>query len=332
MPYASAQLEPQLSYGGVSPPEGDITNLFTFSVTFTDVTNTPPSSVNVNIDGVSYPMDADDDLDLNFSDGKIYTYSTRLNLGTHTYIFSATSGNLTIYYPPNGLPLSGPTVTDAGLQDYAQCCTGFTIALIATVIIFVAVAVLIGIYLFKKKKTSANFQNANPSSFPNTPSNPSYPYPTQYNQNINQNLNPQYYAQNPNPQVTQQPQIHTQPQTQTQSSTSASPPSTTQISTTQIQTQPTTTLTQTSTSQPQISSKPAPTTQESTAQESKPKIDAKPITSSAKRETSKKKTECFMCRGDIWPGDMVVSCRCGKDFHESCADAVGECPACGKKV
>ncbi|MEM2900322.1 MAG: hypothetical protein QXT63_05975, partial [Thermoplasmata archaeon] len=316
-PSASAQIEPQLSFGGVSPPEGDITNLFTFSVTFTDFTNTPPNSVTVHIDGIAYIMGPEDDLDTNYSDGKIYSYSTRLNVGTHTYMFSATSGNLTIHYPPNGLPISGPTVTDAGLQNYAQCCAGFTYALIATVIIIVVVFILIGIYLFKKKNLKENLQTNYTSSYQyqnQYPSPYNQPYSQHYNPNPNQTIpQPQTPSLNTiqtqaTTQIAGQPTTHTTIQANTQTIQATIPQSQTTSPHISTQSSQPNTTTQPNITQPNISHTQTPS-------QDKPKIDAKPVSSSAKREICKKKTECFMCRGDIWPNDMVVSCRCGKDFH-----------------
>jgi len=41
---------------------------------------------------------------------------------------------------------------------------------------------------------------------------------------------------------------------------------------------------------------------------------------------------CQICFGNVKPGDTVYRCSCGKTFHTSCADRVGECPLCEKEI
>ncbi len=281
---AHAQSYSSLSFGSVTPPSSDLTNMFTYSVTYTDTNDTPPLTVTVSIDGIAYNMQAENDTDVNYLDGKTYTYSTMLTIGTHTYMFTATTTNGTVSYPPNGLPMSGPTVTDGGIASYTACCTGVTIATGLAIVLGAVVLVLVGIYLLKRKKGAQNLQ------------------PNQQGQIAQIGQYGQY--QQPYGQYPQQPQQQ-----------GPNPPPQDYNAYAPNAGQPTQPIAQQTQLAQQITLEPK----------------AQP-TSSSKREKCQNKSECFMCRGDIWPGDMMVSCRCGKDFHDSCASAVGECPACGKKV
>lgn len=46
----------------------------------------------------------------------------------------------------------------------------------------------------------------------------------------------------------------------------------------------------------------------------------------------KGQTKCDICLGLIKPGLPSVICGCGKQFHNSCAMRVVECPICGKQL
>jgi len=39
--------------------------------------------------------------------------------------------------------------------------------------------------------------------------------------------------------------------------------------------------------------------------------------------------KCFVCGGMIKPGLVVITCRCGKGYHDFCAKRVSVCPNCG---
>ncbi len=41
--------------------------------------------------------------------------------------------------------------------------------------------------------------------------------------------------------------------------------------------------------------------------------------------------KCSICMGNVKPGNPATICSCGKTFHESCMERIGECPACQKK-
>ncbi|MDI3486259.1 MAG: hypothetical protein PWQ50_1479, partial [Methanolobus sp.] len=83
---------PVLSSSGVSPGSGSPATSFTFSVTYTDADNNASSYMNVTIDGVSYAMSESDAGDTDYTDGKVYSYSSTFATGTHTYNFSASDG------------------------------------------------------------------------------------------------------------------------------------------------------------------------------------------------------------------------------------------------
>ncbi|MEI6914248.1 MAG: hypothetical protein WCL39_03865, partial [Armatimonadota bacterium] len=87
---------PVLSTGtgqGVSPVNGSTSTVFTWSVTYTDPDN-DAGVVKVEIDGTAYTM-TKDQLDSNYADGMVYTYSSTLGLGNHSYRFTATGGGQT---------------------------------------------------------------------------------------------------------------------------------------------------------------------------------------------------------------------------------------------
>jgi len=82
---------PMLSDGTVSPPSGDVTTDFTYSVTYTDDDNDPPASPTVSIDGGG-PIDMTEvnPADTVYTDGKDYEYTTSgLDKGSHTFQFAA---------------------------------------------------------------------------------------------------------------------------------------------------------------------------------------------------------------------------------------------------
>jgi endoglucanase len=81
---------PQLTNHGVSQTTGNRTTDFTFSVTYTDVNNQPPFTVDVVVDGVIHAMDELDPNDTTYADGKDYTFTTRLPVGQHSYFFRTT--------------------------------------------------------------------------------------------------------------------------------------------------------------------------------------------------------------------------------------------------
>jgi hypothetical protein len=86
---------PVLSDGIVSPPSGNTTTDFTYSVTYTDADNDPPASPTVSIDGgVPIDMTEVDAGDTDYTDGKEYEYITSglAKDVAHTYQFAASDG------------------------------------------------------------------------------------------------------------------------------------------------------------------------------------------------------------------------------------------------
>jgi len=87
---AVTNASPTLTNSGVSPPAGNVTTTFTFFVRYTDADDDPPLFVNLTLDGVSYPMLANNTADLNHVDGKDYHLNRTVgNRGTFSFSFSA---------------------------------------------------------------------------------------------------------------------------------------------------------------------------------------------------------------------------------------------------
>ena len=107
---ASAQNNPPaLSGPSFSPPGGNTTTLFTFSVRYTDVDDQLPAVKDVVIDGVSHSMVFSNGTP---ADGSDYTYQTLLGAGVHAYYFSFSDGKDTARFPASG-ELATPNITSA---------------------------------------------------------------------------------------------------------------------------------------------------------------------------------------------------------------------------
>jgi hypothetical protein len=109
--YSPAQTEssaPTLSYGSVFPTSGGPSTAFTYEVTYTDANGDAPSYVKACVDGTEYFMAKTGG---SYTSGAIYSYTTGLGAGSHTYYFSASDNSgLTARLPSSGSS-SGPTVT-----------------------------------------------------------------------------------------------------------------------------------------------------------------------------------------------------------------------------
>jgi endoglucanase len=81
---------PTLTGGTVDSATGDSATDFTFGVTYTDADNQAPFTMELVLDGVVRKMAAVDPTDNNYTDGKAYTYTTRLPIGVHSYYFHTT--------------------------------------------------------------------------------------------------------------------------------------------------------------------------------------------------------------------------------------------------
>lgn len=85
---------PTLTGGGVSPPSGNPSTSFVFSVTFTDASNHSADYVGLSLDGAPFPMVESDPNDTTTTDGKVFTLTKgSLSVGTHYYNFTAMNGS-----------------------------------------------------------------------------------------------------------------------------------------------------------------------------------------------------------------------------------------------
>ena len=109
---------PVLASGEVSPASGNATTVFTYSVNSTDADNHAPYSINVTIDGISYPMNARAGQDGNYTNGEIYEYTTTgavIGVCSHTFQFNASDG---MDYATGDIGVhSSPIILDTNLSD-----------------------------------------------------------------------------------------------------------------------------------------------------------------------------------------------------------------------
>jgi hypothetical protein len=84
---------PILSEATVIPSNGDINTLFTFEVTYTELTNEAPTSIKLWIDSNSYTPNKVIPIDNNYTNGVLYRYTIRLNIsGKYLWSFEASDG------------------------------------------------------------------------------------------------------------------------------------------------------------------------------------------------------------------------------------------------
>jgi chitodextrinase len=81
---------PQLTDAGTDSLAGDVDTLYTFSAKYSDAENEKPFAMQVVIDGVIRSMVETDPSDLDYRDGKMYSYSTKLPKGLHSHYFRTT--------------------------------------------------------------------------------------------------------------------------------------------------------------------------------------------------------------------------------------------------
>lgn len=109
---------PNLGNNRFTPSSGDISTLFTFTVTYYDADNNQPTFVTIVIDNVAYTMIKCNPGDMNYVDGCDYSYTTTLGLGPHVYLFVTNDGNYTISFGP----FAGPTVLKRSIpSDWGAC-------------------------------------------------------------------------------------------------------------------------------------------------------------------------------------------------------------------
>ncbi len=78
---------PTLTNLSLDNASGDTETDFTFGVTYTDADNEAPFAMELVMDGVVRLMEEVDPNDTTYTDGKDYTYTTKLPLGIHSYYF-----------------------------------------------------------------------------------------------------------------------------------------------------------------------------------------------------------------------------------------------------
>ena len=102
---------PILNNGRVIPTKGWDLTVFNFQVNYSDSDNNPPSSITVTINGTSYPMAKQNQLDINWMDGVIYEYKIMVGeYGNYFYHFNTSDGVYSTSYPLAG-EIQGPIVT-----------------------------------------------------------------------------------------------------------------------------------------------------------------------------------------------------------------------------
>ncbi len=97
---------PVLTMGLIDKVEGIRTTWFEYSITYTDVDDDEPSVKLIYIDGVPFQMSSPDQ---DFTDGAVFSYTTRLGLGEHDYYFEFSDGKNPVRDPPVGV-YTGPEV------------------------------------------------------------------------------------------------------------------------------------------------------------------------------------------------------------------------------
>ena len=100
---------PTLTSGSVSPPTGNLTTSFTYSVDYADADNDTPAVIQVVIDGTPNDLVKQDAGDEDYTDGCTYVHTTALPGGSHQYHFLASDGGSTVRLPIAG-EQAGPTV------------------------------------------------------------------------------------------------------------------------------------------------------------------------------------------------------------------------------
>ncbi|MBM3499277.1 MAG: hypothetical protein FJX74_11475, partial [Armatimonadetes bacterium] len=96
----------------LAPLAGTPQTQFTWLAVYTDQEGVAPTSLEVWIDSVAYPMTQTNPADLDYTDGATFRYRTTLPKGNHVYFIQADDGNNIVRYPaaPNTYPR--PVVTD----------------------------------------------------------------------------------------------------------------------------------------------------------------------------------------------------------------------------
>lgn len=84
---------PTITATSVNTSSGDEKTRFTFNATYTDTDNQPPIAVQLVVDdSIVYEMDEVDRGDFTYTNGKAYSFSTKLAAGSHTYYYRTSDG------------------------------------------------------------------------------------------------------------------------------------------------------------------------------------------------------------------------------------------------
>lgn len=86
------EFSPNLINGSVNPPIGSQNTLFNFSIIYLDSDNNPPFLINLSINDNLFPLEKQDNSDINYSDGCIYQYLTFLKPGIYNISFECNDG------------------------------------------------------------------------------------------------------------------------------------------------------------------------------------------------------------------------------------------------
>jgi len=102
--FFSENTPPTLISAGVSPPSGTPKTDFTFEVTYRDTDQgeggtSVPSYVRVYIDDSARDMG---NVSGKYADGALFSHTTTLSAGSHTYYFEASDGSFTARFPEDG--------------------------------------------------------------------------------------------------------------------------------------------------------------------------------------------------------------------------------------
>jgi len=90
---------PVLTDGKASSPLAFLKVPITFQITYKDIDNDPPSNIRVYIDGSAKEMKYARGAEEGWSDDAVFSCTTALSSGEHTYYFEASDGSLTTRFP-----------------------------------------------------------------------------------------------------------------------------------------------------------------------------------------------------------------------------------------
>ncbi len=89
----SNYFNPQLVNPGYSPQSGDYETIFSFTIWYYDIDNNLPVFVNLIVEGTQFSMVQFDILDINATDGILFYFTTTLDFGNKSFMFSCSDGN-----------------------------------------------------------------------------------------------------------------------------------------------------------------------------------------------------------------------------------------------